>query len=145
MCVWIVGVIDHKRTSETIAILRCHMRVIPKCSRLCNGGSVTSNVRVRNGTCLIQNREVVLVSIPGNDGTLRHESRSIIIICPFILKDTVPVLYLNYICQGLERNKTVNTSKCTYDSSTPLHASIGQLVFHIDTEVVALHKRPSQC
>ena len=35
-------------------------------------------------------------------------------------------------------------SKCAYDSSAPLHASICQLVFHIDTEVVALRKSPSQ-
>jgi len=104
-------------------------------------GSATSNVRVRNDTCLIQNREVVLVSIPGNDRTLRHESRSIIIICPFILKDTVPVLHLQLHMPRV-REKQV---KYTYNSSAPLHASIGQLVFHIDTEAVALHKRPSQC
>ena len=142
MCVWILRVVDHKRTSETIAILRRHMRVIPKCSCLCDEGF--SNVK-----CTCQKRYQPDQKQGSRTRKRFLERWDIASRKPFHHYNLS--LYLEryhasavYTCQGLERNKTVNTSKCTYDSSTPLHASIGQLVFHIDTEVVALHKRPSQ-
>jgi len=140
--VWIVRVVDHKRTSETIAILRRHMRVIPKCSCLCDEGF--SNVK-----CTCQKRYQPDQKQGSRTRKRFLERWDIASRKPFHHYNLS--LYLEryhasavYTCQGLERNKTVNTSKCTYDSSTPLHAIIGQLVCHIDTEVVALHIRPSQ-
>ncbi len=85
---------------------------------------------------LVGSGEVVQERVAGRDGTLVDESRPI---CPVrsFLEETVPMLR-----KSKQSSEGITNDIDTYNSRRLEHRTVGELVDHIDLEVIALQEAP---